>query len=202
MTNQLEYSATLTGASFLFFELKKVVGLSLDGYSNQEIKQKVIDENLFDYKFVSSLKRSIPALLKRNDALDVTLKNMLLEEDLQTAKVITLYAIMKTDRLFYEWMTEVIGEKLRSNDFYLEKIDSNLFFEHKAEQSEKVASFKEQTRRKLQTVHQKIMLESGILLDKNKGTLSIPLIDEALKQHLISIGDKEFLQAVGYEGGS
>ncbi|MDV2581663.1 DUF1819 family protein [Alkalibacillus haloalkaliphilus] len=202
MSQELEYSAALTGASFLFFELKKVVSLSLEGQTDKEIKQKVIEENLFDYKFVSSLKRSTPALLKRNNVLDEKLKEMLLNEDLQTAKVIVLYAIMKTDRLFYEWMTEVIGEKLRNNDFYLEKIDSNLFFEHKAEQSEKVASFKEQTRRKLQTIHQKIMLESGILLEKKTGTLSIPLIDEELRDHLISIGDKKILQAVGYEEGA
>nr|WP_026701731.1 DUF1819 family protein [Salibacterium aidingense] len=197
MSHNLEYSSALTGASFLFYEIKQVVKLSLEGLSDKEIKEVVIEDNLFEYQHVSSLKRAIPSLLRRKMAFDDVLVNMLLNENVETAKMINLYAIMKTDRLFFEWMAEVISQKLFEGDFLLEKKDINVFFNHKAEQSEKVSSFKEQTVKKLQTVHQRILHESGILMDIKKGTLTVPIIDMDLKEHLEAINDADYIKAMG-----
>ncbi len=197
LSHNLEYSSALTGASFLFYEIKQVVKLSLEGLSDKEIKEVVIEDNLFEYQHVSSLKRAIPSLLRRKMAFDDVLVNMLLNENVETAKMINLYAIMKTDRLFFEWMAEVISQKLFEGDFLLEKKDINVFFNHKAEQSEKVSSFKEQTVKKLQTVHQRILHESGILMDIKKGTLTVPIIDMDLKEHLEAINDADYIKAMG-----
>ncbi len=40
MVKGLEYSATLTGASFLLYELKQVLKLKKQGLSDAEIKRK------------------------------------------------------------------------------------------------------------------------------------------------------------------
>src|SRR5699024_3341762 len=121
MEKELEYSANLTGVSFLLYELKQVIKLELDGLSIYEIKDKVIQENIFEYKFTSSLKRIAPTIVKRMEVLDDTLKEMVLKEPLETGKAINLYAIMKTDRLFFEFMDEVIKEKLEVNDFVIDR---------------------------------------------------------------------------------
>lgn len=42
MTIELEYSATLTGASFLLYEFKQVVGLKIQGLDEQEIRERVL----------------------------------------------------------------------------------------------------------------------------------------------------------------
>ncbi|WP_034644786.1 DUF1819 family protein [Bacillus methanolicus] len=199
MKIDLEYSSALTGASFLFFEMKKVVELSIQELSEKEIRKKVIDENLFEYKHTSSLKRSLPSLLRRVNALDYVLKQRLLEDSLETGKIINLYAIMKTDRLFFEFMNEVISEKLADQDFQLEKKDINLYFSSKAEQSPVVAKFTEQTVRKLQQVHQRILQEAGILVDPKSGKLAYPIIDTDLQYYLRSIGDEAYLKAMGVE---
>ncbi|MGN8230843.1 DUF1819 family protein [Paenibacillus polymyxa] len=197
MSTELEYSATLTGASFMFYEFKQVISLRLSGFSEQDIRKKVLSENLFQYQINASLKRSLPSVLRRARILDEMLCQMVLEQSLEAGKLINLYAIMKTDRLFFEFMNEVVREKLESNHYLLEKKDLNLYFVSKAEQDTGVAGWTEQTVTKLKNVIQRILLESGILKDKQTGELSRILMDDQLKQHLIHIGDVAYVRAMG-----
>lgn len=197
MSQELDYSATLTGASFMFYEFKQVVSLKVQGLKDSEIRERVLTDNLFQYQVIASLKRSLPSVLRRVAVLDDTLRKRVLEESLESGKIINLYAIMKTDRLFFEFMNEVIREKLESNDYFLEKKDLNLYFTSKAEQDAGVASWTEQTVQKLKNVIQRILLESGILKDKKTGELNRLLMDEQLKRHFINIGDIAYVKAMG-----
>ena len=52
---------------------------------------------------MSQALRSLPAVLRRVNALDEPLYQMVLEEPLESGKIINLYAIMKTDRLFLNY---------------------------------------------------------------------------------------------------
>lgn len=197
MISELEYSSSLTGASFLFYELKQVIGLKIQGVNDKEIKKRVTEENLFQYKYESSIKRCLPAVLRRVNALDEPLYQMVLEEPLESGKIINLYAIMKTDRLFFEFMNEVIREKYDSNNLFLEKKDLNLYFTVKAEQDKKVASFTEMTIAKLKQVFYKVLFESGVLKDKHTGEICRLLMDEDLKEYIIKKGDGQFIDAMG-----
>ncbi|SMF90216.1 Putative inner membrane protein [Paenibacillus uliginis N3/975] len=197
IVTQLKYSATLTGAAFMLYEFKKVLSLLHEGRKESEIKEIVVSQNLFQYEVTSSLKRSLPSILRRVDTLDDTLKTMVLKESLEIGKMINLYAIMKTDRLFFEFMNEVIREKLESNNYLFEKKDLNLYFASKAEQDPGVAGWTEKTVNKLKQVILRILLESGILKDKKTGELSRLMMEEQLKQHLIQIGDIAYVRAMG-----
>ncbi|MEC1759878.1 DUF1819 family protein [Schinkia azotoformans] len=197
MTKELDYSATLTGASFLLYELKQVLKLKKQGLYDAEIKKKVIEENVFDYKVTSSLKRIVPSVIRRANALDNQLQEWVLNNPLEEGKIINLYAIMKTDRLFFEFMNEVIREKLEANNYLLEKKDLNVFFISKAEQNEKMAKWTELTVNKLKQVYLKLLYEGGLLKDKKVGELNRLLFDEDLKHHLIFIGDSAYLKAMG-----
>lgn len=197
MSQELEYSVTITGASFLFYELKQVVALKMQGLQEPEIKEKINKENLFQYKVKSSIKRSLPSVLRRASVLDETLCNMVLEQSLESGKIINLYAIMKTDRLFFEFMNEVIKEKFESDNYLLEKKDLNLYIASKAEQNAGVAAWTEQTITRLKQVYVKVLHDAGLLKDKKTGELTRLLMDEQLKQHLTNIGDVAYVRAMG-----
>ena len=197
MTKKLEYSATLTGASFLQYELKQVLNLKKQGLSDAEIKRKVIEDNVFDYQVTSSLKRIVPSVLRRANALDELLQEWVLNSPLEVGKIINLYAIMKTDKLFFEFMNEVIREKLDASNYLLEKKDLNVFFTIKAEQNEKVAKWTELTVNKLKQVYMKLLYEVGLLRNKKSADLNRLLIDENIKRHLTSIDDTAYLRAMG-----
>lgn len=197
MHTEQTYAAVLTGAAFLLYEFKQVVQLKAQGMSDREIREKVVSDNVFQYEKISSAKRTITSLLRRVNALDDTLRRYALEGSHETVKGLNLYAIMKTDRLFREFMDEVIQEKWATDDYNLEKKELNTYFTTKAEQEEKVAAWSAQTVNKLKEVYLKILFETGILKDKASGELNRLLLDADVKDHLRRIGDQRYVQAMG-----
>ena len=194
---ELDYSTSLTGAGFMLYEFKQVVKLKIQGHSDQEIRKKVITENLFEYEKISSLKRGLPYIINRVNALDETLRKSVIGESIEIQKTINIYAIMKTDRLFFEFMDEVIKEKFQTNDFFFERKDSNLFFAIKAEQNEAIANWSEATVQRLKQGHRKILTDTGVLRDLKSGELSRLMIAEELKNQLIQLGDAKYVHAMG-----
>ncbi|WML52467.1 DUF1819 family protein [Neobacillus sp. PS3-12] len=197
MVKDLEYSSSLNGASFLLFELKQVVKLKQLGLSNQEIRRKVIEENIFQFANKGRINRALPSIMKRVDVIDDTLAQLMTKGSLEMTKVINLYSIMKTDLLFFEFMRELISEKLQNNDFTIEKKDLNVFFASKSEQSEKIASWSDINAEKLKRAFMQVLFESGMLRNRRGNELNRLMIDEQIKHHLTFIGDTKYLRAMG-----
>lgn len=197
MTMELEYSSSLNGASFLLFELKQVIKLKQKGLAKDEIRKKVKEENLFQFNNQGRINRALPSVLKRAEVIDETLAALMLEGSIETGKTLNLYAIMKTDLLFFEFMDEVIGEKLHNNDYLIEKKDINLFFTSKAEQNEKVASWSDINVEKLKRAYMQVLYESGMLRTRKGKELDRLIIDEQIKNHLTRIGDARYIRAMG-----
>lgn len=194
---ELEYSSSLNGASYLLFELKQVVKLQQKGLSAQEIRSKVVEENVFQFENKGRITRTLPSVMRRAKVIDSTLATYMIEGSVEMSKVINLYSIMKTDLLFYEFMDEVISEKLQNNDYLIEKKDINLFFTSKSEQSEKVASWSEINTEKLKRAFMQVLFESGMLKDRRSKELNRLIIDEQIKEHLRTIGDTRYVRAMG-----
>lgn len=191
-----EYSAKLTGESFLLYEFKIVAKLKKEGFSDKDIKKMVLEENLFQYKFKSSINRRLTPLLQRVNILDNILINMLIDDPLGNGVVINLYAIMKNDRLFFEFMNEVIKEKLQNTYEIIEKKDINIYFEEKAEQNEMITKWSDATIKKLKQVIKKILSEAKVI-DIKTGQVHKLIISHELKEYLIKIGDIKYVEAMG-----
>lgn len=187
------YSANLTGAWFLFYEIKQTAGLISEGLSEEEIKEKIVRENLFQHRKASSVSRVFPTIYRRADLLGDELRNMLIEEDTVNGKLINLYTIMEEDLLFKEFMLEVISQKYAVNNLFIEKKDINSFFTQKAEQDSKFAGYSETTKNKLRQVYLKILMESGVLKSLKSGELNKILIDPYLAQALKANNAEYFL---------
>lgn len=189
--------ATYTGDQFLFFELKEVLKLKKEGLDDKSIRKRVKSDNLFQYTSASSVARVLPPVIKRANILDKQLINMVLEEDSQTGKLINLYAMMKINRLFFEFMNEVVKEKYKYGQLYIEKKDINEFFDRKIEQSDEVASWSESSIKKMKQVTMKSLYECGMVENIRTGDMRRVNISQRLKKHLIEIWDKEYLIAMG-----
>nr|WP_307742513.1 DUF1819 family protein [Caldicellulosiruptor sp. DIB 104C] len=197
LEDKRKYTATLTSDAFLYYELKRVLKLKVQGISDEQIRKKVMEENLFQYKSKRSLRRLLSSVMRRVKVLDDYLINMVVNDPMETGKLVNLYAIMKTSRLFYEFMNEVVREKFEYNDMVLEKKDVNLFFRHKAEQSEIVAKWTDNTISKLKQVILKILTDAGVLESPKTGKLNKIIMPVELKSHLIEIGDIDYVIAMG-----
>lgn len=194
---ELEYSSSLNGASYLLFELKQVVKLQQIGLSPVEIRSKVKDENLFQFENKGRIARTLPSVMKRAKVIDSVLASFMTEGSIEMGKVINLYAIMKTDLLFYEFMDEVISEKFQNNDYLIEKKDMNLFFTTKSEQSNKVANWSDINTEKLKRAFMQVLFECGLLKHRQGNQLNRLFIDEQIINHLTLIGDARYVRAMG-----
>lgn len=188
------YSGNLTGAWFLFYEIKQIAKLIEAGLSVEDIKKKVFEENLFQHKTKSSISRAYPSVLRRAKLLNPELRKLLIESSVEDGKLINLYAISEDDLLFKEFLLEIIKDKYKSHLLLLEKRDVNMYFTHKAEQNEKVATFTDATVNKLRQVYLRILTEVGILANPKRGELNLIFIEEGIRDAIIKNGGISFVK--------
>ena len=106
-------------------------------------------------------------------------------------------AILKNDRLFFEFMNEIYKEKILLKDLYLRDKDFNTFFQNKREQSDKVNSWSEYTFKKLKQVYIRILFESGLIANqKGDREIVIPIINDEVKDYIYKIGNKIYINAI------
>ena len=111
--------------------------------------------------------------------------------------MIVIYAILKNDRLFFEFMNEIYKEKILLKDLYLRDKDFNTFFQNKREQSDKVNSWSEYTFKKLKQVYIRILFESGLIANqKGDREIVIPIINDEVKDYIYKIGNKIYINAI------
>ena len=128
--------------------------LRIKGFSDQEILDRVFQENLFQYPTEREIKSKCRACLKRLDSMaDIPFAiEALANSAIGEAKQAALVALMCQSLLMQDFMINVIGEKYRRLDMTLTRRDMNLFFDRLAEQDDNVASWSDQTIEKLKAV--------------------------------------------------
>jgi hypothetical protein len=197
MVEKLEYKSTIKSRPFLFKETKKAAELINKGFKEFEIKDKAKKDNIFQVNTETRRSEIASIVLRRLKALDDFLIDRLANGEIDTSKQIVVYAIMKTDRLFFEFMYEVFREKILLRDFTLQDKDFNIFFDRKKEQSERVASWDDYTFYKLKQVYIRILFEAGFIKNQKKDReIAKPIIEEDVTYHLKEIGDTKYLNAL------
>lgn len=195
--NGKKYSARLTGNQFLYNEFKVIVKLVCAGLSKKEISNKIIDENLFEYRSLKSIGKHIGAVYERADYIDEVLSEKLLTEPNEIGRLINFYAILKYDLLFLEFVEEVVREKVRTHQLELTRADISNFFSLKAEQSDIVAGFKEATLKRLRLAYFELLLGAGYLIKTDtEMKLNVPIAAYQISDYLESINEKRYAKAM------
>ncbi|WP_066638548.1 DUF1819 family protein [Desulfolucanica intricata] len=197
MVYGLEYSSTIKSMPFLYLEMKKAGVLRYQGFKDFEIINKVLLDNIFQVNTESRKREIASKVLKRLNVLDNYLLEKLVNGSLETSKQIAVYSIIKTDRLFFEFMRDVYREKYLLRELSIKDADFSIFFQRKAEQSETVASWGEYTFYKLKQVYKRILSEAGFIKKHNKAIDIVPpIMEKELTEHLKKIGDRAYLEAM------
>ena len=192
-----KYSAGLMSQSFWFLEFKKVVGLRKDGLTYDEIKKKCVKENLFGAAKEYRALRMAGYIITRVKAMDDTHVELFCTSDLLTQKLINLIMILKTDRLFFEFIYEVYREKVILGADMMEEADVNIFFTRKEAQEELIADWKDSTKRHLRSCYLNFMTDANLLTVTGKvRKITPPILDIALERYLQSTGDEIMIKAL------
>ena len=182
MERSLIYNGTITAEQFLFYEIRIASKYYLDGTSVEDAIEEIKKNNLFQYPTERLVARMVRSCYKRLDALD-------------DEQQINLYAMMRYNRIVWDFMVGVIGEKFRSQDFEFSRKDLNVFFSHLQEQNDDIAGWSKTTVNKIKQVLTKILAEVEIL-DTFKSTRLNPLfLCEELEEGIRRNNDLEALAA-------
>lgn len=191
------YSARLTGNQFLYNEFKVMCGLFAQGLSKKEATDKIMNENLFEYRSMKAIVKHIGAVWERVSYLDDYLLDIVLHKSNELGKLVNFYAILKYDLLFLEFMEEVILEKKYTHQMELSKTEISNFFSVKSEQSDTIANFKEATLKRLRAAYIEILQGANYIIKKdNTIEINIPTAIYQISGHLEEIGEKRFAKAM------
>ena len=191
-----KYNGGLTSEQFLFYEIRIASKFYLDGKTVEEAIAAIRQDNLFQYPTERKVSDMTRLCYRRLDALGTRS----LIEDLATApaeiaKQINLYAMMRYYRLVWEFMTMVVGEKFRTQDFSLSRRDLNTFFTRLQEQDDHVAAWSESTVTRIKQVLMRSLAEAGFVENVKSTTLNPVFLCEELEAGIRANGDLEALPA-------
>ena len=190
------YNGGLTREQFLFHEMRTTAKLMDSGLTDEQIVTEIMSSNLFQFpteKMIGNLSR---VCVSRLHALnDPALVSAIANQSSDVAKQVCLYAIMKHNRLAWDFMITVIGEKYRLLDNSFSKMDANAFFMRLQEQDDAVASWSDATVQKIKSVLVRFLVENGYL-DSHRSTVLNPIsICDVLEASIRSAHDELALPA-------
>lgn len=193
----MEYKSTIKSRPYLYKETKKASMLINKGLEVDGIKEKSLEDNIFQLESESRKKEVASIIITRLKSLDKEIIYDIENSNIETSKILVLYSILKTDRLFFEFMNEVYKEKIILKDLYIKDKDFSVFFQNKKEQSEKVASWSEYTFKKLKQVYIRILFESGLIVNqKGDKEIKLPIMDNEVKDYIYKNDGRVYINAI------
>jgi len=192
-----QYTSILKSRPYLYLELKKASLLKIKGFGEEDIKTKAIEENIFSVNTEARKREIASTVINRIEGLDHYILDKIANGSLQTSKQLAIFSILKTDRLFFEFMKEVYREKILLKDFIITDKDFNVFFRRKAEQSSQIAEWKDYTFYKLKQVYKRVLTEAGFIKNSKKEVEIIPqIMEEEVVLYLKNIGDTPYIEVM------
>ena len=194
---EAKYSAGLMSQSFWFIEFKKIVKHINDGKSIDEIRALCLEDNLLGISKAYRAKRIYGYIINRVRTLDSTLIKLFCDSDLSTQKLINLITILRTDRLFFEFVYEVYREKVILGIPYMEDSDLGVFFKNKEAQSDDVATWKDTTVKHLKSNYLNYLADANLLSESTKKySITPPIVDVVLERYLQAREETPILKAI------
>lgn len=180
-----EYSAGAVKHSFWFMEFRNEVKLLAEGKDFEEIRELCKTENIFASATPDRAVQTFNTVSARIKALGDSFYPVFLEGDIATQKLFALSAMMVYDTLFFDFVYEVIREKMIIGNNEYSQSDLNIFFKDKQLQSEKMAGWSEATLGKLSRNYKTYLYEAG-LTDKGREVRKIfkPILEPDMERWL------------------
>ena len=190
-----KYRTALMNRPFMYIESKRIAEMMLQGKTEEERRYEAIELNAIQMPSLDRRKTSYKEISHRLSFLDDFLLGKFMNSDADTAKAILAYAILQADQLYYEFMREIYLEKILLLQKNLAKKEVINYLYKKAEQSEVVAKWGDNTKERLAGGFIQMMRESGFIVS-NHGEHQVkrPLINQSVREYLRKNGIKPIVE--------
>lgn len=193
----MNYSASIISTSFWFLESKKVAELILEGYSKEEILNAALEDNIFQVETERRVRDITNTTYRRLKSFPEEVLEYFVRVDVNSAKVFVLISVLKSDKLFFEFMYEVFREHIVLGDLTLKNKDFEMFFDNKSYQSDIVSEWVDETLGRLKRAYNTMLSEAGVLdTSGNERVILLPFIDLKFKDILIKNDLGTYLYAI------
>ena len=190
-----KYRTALMNRPFMNIESKRIAEMMLQGKSEEERRYEAVELNAIQMPSLDRRKTSYKEISHRLSFLDDFLLEKFMNSDADTAKAILAYAILQADQLYYEFMREIYLEKILLLQKDLAKKEVINFLYKKAEQSEVVAKWADNTKERLAVGFIQMMRESGFILSNHEEhQVKRPFINQSVGEYLRKNGIKPILE--------
>jgi len=180
----------------MFSEMKRTAMLLYEGKTSDEIVSLSMENNIYQLD-KEKRRRDVPLrMIKRLSAIGKPLVEVLAKGSDDDAKLIAFFALMKADRLLFEYMYEVYADRFNAGLDEITDKDFLDFIERKAQNSETVAGWSTINLKNIRGKIKSALCDTG--LGKRKGdTLLIqrPIVDNEFRR-LFDEADKIYLKAM------
>jgi len=191
------YSSTIKTIPYMYYNSKKIARLIQSGKHEKELMSFCVENNILPVGSLDRTKEVASKIYDRLSYLDDVLLDAFIHSDTITSKFILLYAIMKQDRLFFEFMFEVYREAILNNKKYLSTDDFEHYFRVKGESNEKVASWGHYTLTQISKAYRNVLKESGFGESNKKNILVVSqIVHPDILAHIKDFGDQYFLNSI------
>lgn len=195
--NKKIYSSSIKKTPFKYSISKKIAKLMIDGKGRQEVFDECYVRNYIEVESIDRRKEISNVIYSRLINIDEFLLKQFYEGDVETSKFILVYAIAKSDMLFFDFMFEIYREALVGNKDYISIDDFDNFFAAKKETDLIVASWGHYTMMQLAKGYRNILVDSGMGERDKRNIKAIKLmIHPAVQDYIRQIGDAEYLKAL------
>ncbi len=190
-----KYRTALMNRPFMNIESKRIAEMMLQGKSEEERRYEAVELNAIQMPSLDRRKTSYKEISHRLSFLDDFLLEKFMNSDADTAKAILAYSILQADQLYYEFMREIYLEKILLLQKDLAKKEVINFLYKKAEQSEVVAKWADNTKERLAVGFIQMMRESGFILSNHEEhQVKRPFINQSVGEYLRKNGIKPIVE--------
>ena len=189
------YRLSFTAASFflhesielanLYFELNdwnKAIATLINAHSNK--------------RSISTIKRESSELILRLKNLSDELLNRFVTTDIDDAKIILLYAILKSYPIIKLFSLELLYEKINMLDFQIQEYEINAFFRKQEEIYEEFAKKSDASKYKIKQVIIKILADATLIKSTKEKIIIKPIIESKTAKLILKDSDKSYLKAL------
>lgn len=191
------YSAGLMSESYWFLEFKEYLKLKKNNVSDDDIKNEIVENNLFGSPNEYRSKRIYGYIRRRVETIDEKLLHLFFSSDLSTQKIINLICILRNSRIFFDFVNEVYREKIFLGMEFIGNSDMNIFFKNKNLQNNDVAKWTDGTKKRLCSSFITMLTESNLItLHEKKRIITPPILDIELERYLKSNSEDDIIKAI------
>ncbi len=188
--------AARTNNAFVLTETVTIAELMHQGATHEDIRQRVLVEDLFQMRSQVSRERALQTILKRLHQVPEAYIKLIATGNPDTRRLTILFLILREHRLLRELIAEVLLDKLKGYDYVVTLPELRTFFEGKRDQNSTVAAWSNSTYKKAASNTVLVLVNAGLLqLTSPRGNYQIRAVPvpSPLRQQLLADGLGHYL---------